>query len=115
MMKQLTSFQRRPLRTSLIAAGLALAITTPAFAQGLNPFGNYSNSPHIYAPNGTYLGNLNGNPMDPNSIANPMGPHGSAMMPNSINNPFTYGSPYGYAPPASPFGSQGGIRLCPTC
>jgi hypothetical protein len=52
-------------------------------------------SPKIYAPNGTYLGNLNSNQFDPNSVSNPFGQYGSQFSPNSINNPFgTYGSPF---------------------
>jgi hypothetical protein len=86
-------------RTLLFAAAaLAIMATQPASAQQGNPFGTYQNSPHIYAPNGTYLGNLNNNQFDPNSVSNPYGPHGSQFAPNSINNPYTYGSPFGYAP-----------------
>ena len=67
-----------------IAAALAL-LALPASAQ----------SPQIYAPNGTYLGNLNANRYDPNSVANPFGQYGSRFSPNSINNPFgQYGSPF---------------------
>jgi len=52
-------------------------------------------SPQIYAPDGTYLGNLNSNQFDPNSVSNPYGQYGSQYSPNSINNPYgKYGSPY---------------------
>jgi hypothetical protein len=86
-------------RTLLFAAAaLAIVATQPASAQQRNQFGTYQNSPHIYTPNGTYLGNLNDNQFDPNSVSNPYGPHGSQFAPNSINNPYTYGSPYGYTP-----------------
>jgi hypothetical protein len=68
---------------ALIAVTVALA--TPALAQ----------SPQIYAPNGTYLGNLNSNRFDPNSVSNPYGQYGSQFSPNSINNQFgQYGSPF---------------------
>jgi hypothetical protein len=45
--------------------------------------------------NGRYLGNVNSNPYDPNSISNPYGQYGSPYSPDSINNPYgQYGSPY---------------------
>jgi len=45
--------------------------------------------------NGRYLGNVNSNPYDPNSISNPYGRYGSPYSPDSINNPYgQYGSPY---------------------
>jgi hypothetical protein len=85
-----------------IVVGLLAAY--PAAAQW-NQFGNSRNSPQIYAPDGTYLGDLNRNQFDPNSVANPFGPHGSPFAPNSITNPYTYGSPYGV-----PSGGAGGGR-----
>jgi len=74
------------LSRSLLAAGIVgglLAAAHPAAAQWPNQFGTYQNSPQVYAPSGTYLGNLNGNQFDPNSVANPYGPHGSPFAPNS--------------------------------
>ena len=51
-------------------------------------------SPYLVAPNGQYLGNLNANPNDPNSVHNPNGMYGSPNSPYSINNPNgMYGSP----------------------
>jgi hypothetical protein len=42
-----------------------------------------------------YLGNLNANSYDPNSVSNPYGRYGSPYSPDSINNPYgQYGSPY---------------------
>jgi hypothetical protein len=83
------------MRKLIVAASLLLG-TTAANAQIYNnPYGNSSNSPQIYAPNGQYLGNLNSNRYDPNSVANPYGQYGSRYSPNSINNPYgQYGSPY---------------------
>lgn len=78
-----------------IAAALILA-SMPAWAQ----------SPRIYAPDGTYLGNLNSNRFDPNSVSNPFGQYGSRYAPNSINNPFgTYGSPYSPSGVRNPYGN----------
>ena len=52
-------------------------------------------SPKLYSADGTYLGNVNSNQYDPNSISNPYGRYGSPYSPNSINNPYgQYGSPY---------------------
>jgi hypothetical protein len=55
----------------------------------------YAQTPMIVAPDGKYLGNLNLNRYDPNSVANPYGPHGSRYSPDSVNNPYgQYGSRY---------------------
>lgn len=44
---------------------------------------------------GKYLGNVNANQYDPNSVSNPYGRYGSRYSPDSINNPYgQYGSPY---------------------
>ena len=37
-------------------------------------------SPRIYGPDGTYLGNLNRNQFDPNSVSNPYGQYGSNRL-----------------------------------
>lgn len=73
---------------------IAIVMATPAAAYDLR--GDH-NSPKIYAPNGQYLGNLNNNPLDPNSINNPIGRYGSPLAPNGVNNLL---SPYGN--PVSP-------------
>ena len=71
-------------RLALIAA--LSFVVLPAVAQ---------DSPRIYAPDGTYLGKLNANRYDPESVSNPYGTYGSKYSPNSINNPYgTYGSKY---------------------
>lgn len=78
----------------IIAAALILA-ATPALAQNSWDFRGNGNSPVVIAPNGQYLGNLNNNRYDPNSIANPYGQYGSRYSPNSVNNPYSqYGNPY---------------------
>jgi len=51
-----------------------------------------------------YLGNLNQNPYDPNSVNNPYGQYGSKYSPDSIRNPYgTYGSPYSPYSPTNPY------------
>lgn len=55
----------------------------------------HAESPIIVAPNGQYLGRLNNNRYDPDSVANPYGRYGSKYSPDSINNPYgQYGSRY---------------------
>lgn len=79
---------------AFLVVGFAITASTTLSAQN-NPYGNGSNSPRLYAPNGQFLGNVNSNQYDPNSIANPYGQYGSQYSPNSINNPYgQYGSPY---------------------
>ena len=76
-------------------------------------------SPYIVSPNGQYLGNLNNNRYDPNSVSNPYGQYGSQYSPNSIKNPYgRYGSPYSPQSANNPYAtqapivvtSQGGMR-----
>jgi hypothetical protein len=77
---------------AICAAAMFVLISTPALALDLR---NDSNSPRIYAPDGTYLGNLNNNRFDPNSVSNPYGQYGNRFSPNSVNNPYgQYGNPY---------------------
>jgi len=58
-------------------------------------FSSGSNSPLIRGEDGTYLGRLNRNKYDSDSVANPFGRYGSKFSPDSINNPYgKYGSPY---------------------
>ncbi len=72
-------------RTLVLVAVVAYLSTAAAGAQ----------SPELYSNDGKYLGNLNANPYDPNSVANPYGQYGSKYSPNSINNQYgQYGSPY---------------------
>ena len=55
--------------------------------------GRYGRGPRIIAPDGTYLGRLNLNRFDPESVTNPDSPYGSPRSPISINNPSgRYGS-----------------------
>jgi hypothetical protein len=84
---------------AFLAVAFAISGNATAHAQNLdlnqNPYGNSSDSPRLYAPDGQFLGNVNANRYDPDSIANPYGQYGSPYSPNSINNPYgQYGSPY---------------------
>lgn len=70
-----------------------------------NPYGNSSNSPQLYGSQGDFHGDLNNNPYDPDSVANPYGKYGSPYSPDSINNPYSpSGSPYGADSPNNPDG-----------
>ena len=58
----------------------------------------------IYGTDGTYLGKLNANKYDPESVANPYGKYGSPYSPTSINNPYSqYGSPYSSRSAKNPY------------
>jgi hypothetical protein len=74
-----------------------------------NPYGNSSNSPKLYDSQGTFRGNLNSNSYDADSVANPYGRYGSQYSPDSINNPYGAGSPYGSESPSNPYSN--GLRI----
>ena len=58
----------------------------------------------IYAEDGTYLGKLNANKYDPESVANPYGQYGSKYSSTSINNPYSqYGSKYSPKSATNPY------------
>lgn len=58
----------------------------------------------LYDKHGKYLGNVNNNPYDPNSISNPYGKYGSPYSSESINNPYSrYGSPYSSESATNPY------------
>jgi len=61
--------------------------------------------------NGKFLGTLNGNRYDPNSVSNPYGQYGSRYAPDSVNNPYgRYGSPYSPDGSANPY-TTGGAKV----
>lgn len=60
---------------------------------------------------GKYLGNLNRNPLDPDSIYNPIGRYGSKVSPDSINNPIgQYGSRISPDSPHNPMNRNSGYE-----
>lgn len=72
-----------------------------------NSIGN-SNSPRLFSQNGQYLGNLNKNKYDPNSVSNPYGQYGSPYSSTSINNPYSqYGSPFSQDSISNPYTTEG--------
>ena len=73
--------------------------------------GSFGEGLQIYSQKGKYLGNLNNNRYDPNSVANPYGQYGSQYSPDSINNPYgRYGSPYSPDSANNPYGRGVQIR-----
>ncbi len=74
-----------------------------------NPYGNSGNSPQLYDGQGQFRGNLNSNPYDSNSVANPYGRYGSPYSSDSINNPYGAGSPYRSDSPNNPYGQGMGV------
>jgi hypothetical protein len=68
----------------------------------LNPY--TTGGGKIYAEDGTYLGRLNSNRYDSESVSNPYGRYGSRYSSSSINNPYsTYGSPYSSKSATNPY------------
>jgi len=74
-----------------------------------------ADSPILVDPStGKYLGNLNNNPYDPNSVSNPYGRYGSKYSPDSINNQYgTYGSPYSDKSANNPYSTGGPAIIHP--
>lgn len=58
-----------------------------------NPYA--TQAPRIYGADGTYLGKMTANSLDPDSISNPFGRYGNQYNANCVNNPYgRYGSPH---------------------
>jgi len=65
-------------------------------------------SVQIWSADGKYLGNLNSNRFDPNSVSNPFGRYGSQFSPDSINNQFgKYGNPFSPYSVQNPYSTGG--------
>jgi hypothetical protein len=68
---------------------------------------SFAESPYLVSPDGKYLGNLNKNKYDPNSVSNPYGRYGSKYSADSINNPYgTYGSKYSNKSANNPYATD---------
>ncbi len=71
----------------------AILILCLIFAQ--STFAQYGQGGKLYSNDGKFLGNVNNNQYDPNSISNPYGRYGSEFSSDSINNPYSrYGNQY---------------------
>jgi hypothetical protein len=75
----------------------------------------YAGPPILVDPqSGKYLGNLNANPYDQNSVSNPFGKFGSPYSQDSINNPVgVYGSPYSNKSINNPYATEAPIVVDP--
>ncbi len=75
----------------------------------------YAGPPILVDPqSGKYLGNLNANPYDQNSVSNPFGEFGSPYSQDSINNPVgVYGSPYSNKSINNPYATEAPIVVDP--
>jgi len=81
---------------------ILLTLTILLFATNV-----YAESPYLVSPDGKYLGKLNNNRYDPDSVSNPYGKYGSKYSPDSINNPYgTYGSKYSDKSPNNPYATN---------
>jgi hypothetical protein len=89
---------------TLLLTILLLALVGTALAQSPYHLEGYNPQTQQYDK---YLGNLNQNPYDPNSVNNPYGRYGSPYSPDSVRNPYgTYGSPYSPYSPTNPYTNQ---------
>ncbi|MBU2574060.1 MAG: hypothetical protein KKH28_08305 [Elusimicrobia bacterium] len=63
---------------------------------------------------GKYLGNLNSNKYDPDSVSNPYGRYGSTYSPDSINNPYgQYGNTFSPNSVTNPYATSAPIIVAP--
>lgn len=86
----------------LLAIGAALLTAT-----SIHAWERLGGGPRIIAQDGNYLGRLNNNKYDPDSVANPYGRYGSRYSADSINNPYgKYGSPYSPYSATNPYSTQ---------
>ncbi len=78
---------------------------SPVGRQTTNPY--QVGGPKLVSQSGQFLGNLNSNRYDPNSVSNPYGQYGSKYSPNSINNPHgQYGSKFSNQSANNPYATN---------
>src|SRR5580765_5584722 len=84
-------------RSVMNEIGIYVSATSPYGFR--NPLA--TRTPQLYAADGTYLGKLSTNKLDPESVSNPLGIYGNPISPTSIWNRI---GPYGSEiSPFSPF------------
>lgn len=84
------------------AADLLAKIGSRSFAEQLDL--NKTLGSQLRTPSGIFLGNVNRNKFDINSLTNQFGKYGNRFAPESIFNKFSqYGSPYGTESPYNKF------------
>lgn len=70
-------------------------------------------SPILVGSDGQYLGRLNSNRYDPDSVSNPYGRYGSRYSPDSINNRYgRYGSRYSNDSANNPYATDAPRIVC---
>jgi hypothetical protein len=123
-MKPNNATSTRSVKTALVmlnAAGLLLALAVPAKADGnglnqgrslIDYKPRFSGMPETETSKGAvYLGTLNSNRYDSNSVSNPYGRYGSPYSSTSIKNPYgKYGNPYSSSGASNPY-TTGGPKL----
>lgn len=91
----------------ILVIALVAILMFPGFAQ--------AQSVQIYdQATGKYLGNLNNNQLDPNSVSNPLGRFGNPLSPDSIHNSLgKYGSPLSNSSVNNPFATNAPVLVAP--
>ncbi len=86
-------------------------VNNPYSSAGMAARSQYSSGgPKLYGQDGQFLGNLNSNQYDPNSVSNPYGKYGSKYSSTSINNQYgTYGSQYSNQSATNPYATDAPI------
>ena len=78
--------------TSKSRIGFAFALLAVVAVSGISAKAQaWNDGPSIYSNQGKYLGNLNSNQFDPNSVSNQFGRYGSQFSADSPNNPYGRG------------------------
>lgn len=73
----------------------------------------HADSPYLVSPDGKYLGKLNANRYDPDSVSNPYGRYGSRYSSDSVNNPYgRYGSRYSSESANNPYATRAPRVYC---
>ena len=82
------------MRNLVKRAGLFLALASGLYGCAGSGMAQVDGGPPmVFAPDGKYLGDLDGNPYNRNSISNPYGKYGTPYG-NTVTNPYgKYGAP----------------------
>ena len=84
------------------------SINNPYSSVGQKAQNEYGyDGPKLYSNDGNYLGRVNKNKYDPESISNPYGRYGSKYSPDSVNKPYgRYGSQYSSESANNPYATS---------
>jgi hypothetical protein len=111
----LNPYGYRPYTTTQPAQARSVAPVTPMpVYTPPAPIRSAGTAPVVVGQDGHYLGRLNNNPYDPNSVSNPYGRYGSPYSADSVNNPYgKYGSPYSSLSATNPYATQAPQLIAP--